>query len=157
MKKNIQNFGPIIVGLLLAALAGALGPKFFAAALQDQWKIETLYSAVFDMSAMAAAFLFAFYTFAKTSDSQFVKDVRTTPTFSEFMDFLATAVFVTAAVAVVTVPMMILTPSPRVYFSVSYFAVVVWSFLVGIAAGSTWRSTRQFMALTTADGRKHGG
>lgn len=156
MKKTLQNIGPVLIGLLLAALAAGLGPKFFSTAMEDQWKIETLYSAVFDMSAMAAAFLFAFYTFAKTSDSEFIKDVRATPAFREFMDYLVSAVFVTAAVAVMTVPMMILTPTPKVYFTVSYFAVVVWAFLVGIAGGATWRSTRQFMALTAADGRKHG-
>ena len=100
-----------------------------------------------------AAFLFAFFTYAKTTDTEFLVKLRETHTFKRFMDYLVVAMLSAAFLAIITVPMMIANPKPEWHWDSTHWGQIFWSFILGYAASATWRSTRQFVALAREDGR----
>ncbi len=148
----MERRGPLLLGGLLAAAIAWKGVYWLECAARQKWHVEVLYSSIFDLSSMAAAFLFAFFTFAKSTDTEFMKKVRKTGKFRLFMGYLVTAMLATAFLAVLSIPLMITTPRPDVRWELVHFFQMFWAFMVGFAVSATWRATRQFVVLAIQDG-----
>ena len=152
-RKQVETKGPLIIGTAFAILCAVYGIAFFEVGEKEKWEIGTLFSSVFDLSSMAAAFLFAFYTFILTAESEFFKAVKATAAYEQFEGYLIVALLFAAFLTVLTVPFMIINPRPTVAFDWVHMALIVWSFVVGYTLSATWRCTRQFATITLLEGR----
>lgn len=151
LKKEIERRGPIYLGLFLAVMAIVFAPALFARSIQDHWQIESLYSSAFDVSSIAAAFLFAFFTFARTTEGEFFSALRKTKAFREFLGYLVVSIVATAFLTVLSIPFMIVDPKPTAAWTLEHVMVIIWAFVVGFSTGATVRATRQFISFAMAD------
>lgn len=142
-----EKNGPVAVGFLGFLLFLLYAPQVFTYSADNSWKIETLYSSIFDLSSIIVAFIFGFFTFARTSETEFLHQIRKTTTYRRFMRYLLTALYSTAAVVLLSLPFMVAEPKPTEYGDIWMYLCAGWVFIVAFALSATVRSIRQFVVL----------
>lgn len=143
----IERFGPAIVALLVAIAFAWKGGEFFAYAKKSAWDVPQIYSSVFNLSSLIAAFVFGFFTFARTSETEFLHKIRRTKTYARFMGYLVTAMATSAFVVLVSIPFMVAAPQPTEWSDWWFWGCLAWASVVAFSLAATVRSMRQFIVL----------
>lgn len=146
-----ERYGPLIVGLCAAGLFIWAGSTVITYAQQHKWNVPTIYSSVFDLCSLITAFVFSFFTFARTSETEFLHRMRKTTTYARFMRYLVSAMNASAALVIISIPFMIAEPQPATYQDPWFWACAAWIALVGFTLTATARSMRQFIAIAMVD------
>lgn len=123
--------------LLSAVALGAIlvaGPKIFALAKEEGWKLDQLYTCVFTISTVFTAFLFTFYTFVVTAERGFLGKAKDSTYFKQTVKYTINAIVVGGIVCVLTVPLLIIQPYPKVLDGWLIFAAVWAGFTVWATA-----------------------
>lgn len=144
---SIERQGP----KTLVAVAGVSfviwGNVFFEKAVAEKWAIDSLYSAIFDVSSIVCAFLFSFLIFIKTTENRFLSSFRQDRLYGVMTrDFLA-SIFSSFILTVVTIPLIVVVPKPELLMNVWFLVVLIWFCLVGYVIACTFRSGYQFIAV----------
>src|SRR5262245_16937511 len=133
IEARIEANYPAIFGIASGVLALAYAPDFFALIADKRWKIEAVYSSVFNFSGISTAFLFAFYTFVAVTERGFLGQARTSRYFRLTMKYAVRAIILGFLLTIVSIPMMIIEPSPKEWSGLPYYAVAAWLALTGWA------------------------
>lgn len=100
---------------LAASLAGAslyiwraeiAGP--FAA---KEWDLAGFYSAAFDWSSIQAAFLFGVYAFFLSRSEPFIQAIAPSPAFKMLRRYVVRTLYLTMALSVVSLPLLVAPPA----------------------------------------------
>lgn len=124
-----------------AAFGGLLifGPDLYRYADTHKWKIDQFYTSVFTLATVFTAFLFMFYTFAVTAERGFLSRARASTYFKQMVEYTIRAIVVGALLCVLTVPMLVVQPTPAkgdpwLVFAAAWLGLTVWSFASFIRA-----------------------
>lgn len=147
----VEKYSPLASGFVAASLYIAYGLDFFSMAKTRGWNVPAIYSGVFDLASIITAFIFGFFTFARTSETDFLFQMRATTTFKRFMRYLLRAMYSSAAVVLLTMPFLVAEPKPDARHQVWFWLSTIWLSLVTYSAVATVRSIRQFIALAMVE------
>lgn len=130
-----------VIGL---AVAFKFVGQAFSIAERQNWERQTVYTTAFDIGGIYTAFLFAFYTYSISSNSDFFAKARTTQAFKKMLKFVKDAIVIGFFMTAASVPLMIGNPSPDSIYSLSGAIVSIWFALVCSSLAAFWRATRVF-------------
>lgn len=142
---------PWLFALLAASVFAKFGLESIVYFETHRWSKSALFSSVFDLASITVAFVFAFFTFARTSETEFIHAMRKTRMYRRFLNFLLTAIYANGAVVVVTIPFIVVEPGVKIATNWSYWGLVVWVALVVFALFATIRSVRQFVVIAMVE------
>lgn len=101
-------------------------------AVERQWKVDELYTAVFNIAGIYTAFLFTFYSFIATTDRGFIGRSKDSRYYRQTVNYTISALVLGGALCVLTLPILVIEPDLR-----SHAGRVVASSWVGL---SVWAS-----------------
>src|SRR5690349_14891501 len=107
-----EKTGPFILAAGALALVLWRGEVFFHYASTAHWHLDALYASVFNIAAAASAFLFAFYVYVCTAEGAILRQIRAGKIFKTAAGYMMRAIFNSAILALVTVPLVIAVPEP---------------------------------------------
>lgn len=145
-----EKRSPLIVALVAAIVTYWCGEDFFRIAVDNSWHLDAMYASVFNLTAAASAFLFAFYTYVRTAEGNILRQIRAAPIFNRASRHMILAIALSALLAVLTVPFVVVVPQPRLTSDRWYWAVVVWAGLSGYVFAAIVRSAYHFTAIMEA-------
>ncbi len=99
------------------------------------WKLDNLYAAVFDWSAIQTGFLFAVYGFVVGKADGFIAEIKRTKAMDRFINYTKRANFIGFSLTLVSIIFIVVSPSINsgaswVYFIITaWFSLFVWAFL----------------------------
>lgn len=108
------------------------------------WSASGLYSGIFSWASIQAGFLFAVYTFIVPRSEPFVRAIAATKAFADFKRYMLVTVYLTFAVSIAALGLMVVNPSPPVNgfpagMLAAWIAVTVYSFLRFLKVIRTFR------------------
>lgn len=145
-----EKFGPLTLGAIIfvAAYYGAF--DVLEAAARNKWHLDALYVSVFNIAAAASAFLFAFYTYVRTSDGAILCEIRRSIFFKRASTYMIRSIVATAILAVASVPFLIVVPQPHDAHHIWYWLICAWSAFSTYVFAAIFRSAYQFIAIMEA-------
>lgn len=141
---------PYILGALVFALFVWKGPAAISYIAAQEWDMSSLYSSVFDLSSVLAAFLFAFFTFVRAAETEFIKKIKRTKIFRRFLMNLRTAIYASAICTLATVPYIVIEPMSADKATTSFWFIAAWLALSACTFALSYRSVSQFVKLALA-------
>ena len=98
------------------------------------WSASGLYSGVFNWASIQCGFLFAIYTFVLPRSEPFIRAISATSAFANFKRYMLRTVYLTFAIAVATLALMVWNPLPVAtgvmpILLAAWVAISVYSFL----------------------------
>lgn len=132
--KNIGQYAPIGVSVLVFAGSLLFGNKLLALISAGTIGLTSLYDAVFGWAAIQTGFLFSVYGFIAGKRKGFIGAIRGTPAMKNFNSYLWRAMAAGFLLTFWSMPMLVLEITPDDY-SVKYvitalwFSVFIWGFL----------------------------
>jgi hypothetical protein len=142
---------PIFCGSTAAGLVFVISPNFFIYAACQKWHISSLYEAGFEFGAVATSFLFTFYTFVVTAERGFIARMKHSIYYELLITYTVTALILGVALAIVSLPMMVIDPAPASRWDWATIGIAFWSFVAAWSVAAFVRTTRLFIAFATAD------
>lgn len=131
-RQTVELAWPVALGAFVGALSLWKGPHLFEVAVSYKWNVPSIYSAVFNLSAVYTAFLFSLYTYILTSDSKFIAAAEKSTFFKRALALSVRAMFLGALVSVASIPMMLIEPvavelNNVMWWIAGWISVSVWS------------------------------
>ena len=126
------------------------GGKRLVLAAANKWHLDALYGSVFNIAAAASAFLFAFYTYVRTAEGAILREIRASRVFRRAARYMILAIVLSAALAILTVPLVVAVPEPANASRKWYWFVVVWAAFSGYVFSAMIRSAYHFIAIMEA-------
>jgi hypothetical protein len=145
-----EKYAPLAVGVVASGLAYRYGGWFFTTAEIYKWHLDQLYVSVFNISAPASAFLFAFYTYVRTAEGAILREIRASAIFRRACKYMVRAIMLSSALALLTVPLVIVVPEPHDAGDFWYFIVAIWAGLSAYVGAAVVRSAYHFVAIMEA-------
>lgn len=146
----LEKYSPHLVALIVLALTYWRGGNFFSAAIENGWHTDALYASVFNIAAAASAFLFAFYTYVRTSEGTILREIRASALFRRASKYMIGAITWSALLAIITVPLMIAVPQPCHPNEGQFLPVAIWVAFSGYVFAAIIRSAYHFIAIMEA-------
>ena len=138
-------FGAFVFGIFIWK-----GPQAISYVAAQEWDMSSLYSSVFDLSSVLAAFLFAFFTFVRAAETEFIKKIKRTKIFRKFLMNLRTAIYASAICTLLTVPYIVIEPMSAKKATISFWFIGGWLALSACTFALSYRSVSQFVKLALA-------
>jgi len=145
-----ERFGPSIIGLVIFVLAYRYEKALLDAASQNKWHLDALYASVFNIAAASSAFLFAFYTYVRTSEGAILREIRASAFFRRASKYMIRSILVTSILALASVPFLIVVPEPHDNHHAWYWAICIWTAFSGYTFATIVRSAYHFIAIMEA-------
>lgn len=117
---------PMIFGGIAAAAALAYAPQAISVFTENEWKIDSIYSAVFDVSAITTPFLFTFYSFVATAERGFIGRMRASVYYRMLMQYTVRALLLGGLLTLLSIPVMVIEPKPATLGEASHLLLVIW-------------------------------
>jgi hypothetical protein len=131
-----EELGPFLGGVLvfvaLVYYSNYISSKFEAV---DGWQSSSLYSAIFDWSAIQTGFAFGVYGFVIGKTDGFVQKIKETKAMRRFISYIRKANITGFLLTLTSIPLIVIDPKITssnylVYITVClWFCVFVWSFM----------------------------
>lgn len=137
------NF-PIGLAFLAGVATFAFGPKAFACIIQNSWKVDVVYSSVFDIVSIFTAFLMTFYTLVITTDRGFIGRAKDSRPYRSLLAYTIRALGLGSALILLSVPIMLVEPAPTSHSDPSLYAVAIWCALSVWTAAAFVRAAHLF-------------
>lgn len=132
---SFENRAPTFVSIAAIIAYSWKGSEFFSMAIENNLNIGNGYAAIFDIATIFAAFLFTFYGMLLTSNSGFIRRLKETTTYRDFVVYLIRAIIMSAIVSLSSVPLIVVSPMPVDKLTMAYWLVGIWvSLVVGCMA-----------------------
>jgi hypothetical protein len=120
---------PYIGGSIAAAASWAYGPAAVGWAARHDVDVNGIFAAVFDVSAILTAFLFAFFGLAIAPGGGFIERIFSTRTFRLFLRYIGEALALGLALTLGSVPFMVAEIQPAADATLANIAVAGWAFV----------------------------
>jgi hypothetical protein len=145
-----EKRGPILIGVSAGILAYFFARPFLVAAAGKSWHLDALYASVFNIAAAASAFLFAFYTYVRTSEGSILREIRGSRIFKRASQYMIRAIISSAVLAILSVPFLIVVPMPQGTNEIWYWVICIWAAFVAYVLAAIFRSAYHFLAIMEA-------
>lgn len=142
---------PCTFGVIAGAVVLIFWPGGYLFAEANHWKLDVLFGAGFEFSAVATSFLFTFYTFVLTAERGFIARMRRSVYFGMLIDYTMNALRLGAIFAIASLLMEVFEPHPAVRWDIPCIAWSLWSFLAVWTLAAFVRTTIIFAAFASAD------
>jgi hypothetical protein len=120
----------------------------------QHWHFDNLYNSIFGLGIFDAGFLFALYTYTRTTENKILDSIRRSVYFTRASKYMFTAMLVAVCLSILTIPLLVTVPE----FSRAhqfYWLFFAWCSFTIYCACLTIRSLRHFIiVLNTADPRR---
>ena len=130
----LESWGPIfsviLVLLLLILFYSSVSERFG----ENKWQSDSLYSAIFDWSAIQTGFAFGVYGFVIGKTDGFVEKLRNTAAMNRFIVYIKRANLTGFLLTLASIPLIVVNPTVSESFYsylvvAIWFSVFVWSFM----------------------------
>lgn len=153
--KSILAFVDKRIVLVSYLVGGAFfilfGINIFDTLDSNVYNYAAIFSSIFGVSSALTALLFAFYTYAISSDSAFIKAMRKTGPYDDMLFYVKVSIGVNAALTLYSIPIMVLEPIPKELWSIFWWLLLVWSCLLFAAASSFIRAFMVFWIFASGN------
>lgn len=121
---------PAILAAVSAVGAFVYAPQAIQAIQSHGWKLDSVYSSVFDVSAITTPFLFTFYSFVATTERGFIGRMKASIYYKLMMQYTVRALLLGGFLTLASIPMMIIEPAPTTTGGADHWLLVLW---IGLA------------------------
>jgi len=139
-----EEHNSIIFLIIGAGIFWRSGHLTFKYLVENCYNYIALYEAIFGLSGVVFALLFAFYTYMISVDSHFINSSRNSEAFKKMIAYVKRAVFVSICVAIITLPMLVFEFAPTDRYTKEWLYTLVWTASVFAFAASFWRANALF-------------
>jgi hypothetical protein len=129
LAKYRERAYPYIGGSIAAIASWAYGPAVAGWAARHDVDVNGIFAAVFDVSAILTAFLFAFFGLAIAPGGGFIERIFRTKTFRVFLRYIGEALGLGLALTLGSVPFMVADIRPAADATLANIAVAGWAFV----------------------------
>ena len=138
---------PIFKATVLAAATSYLVIFLSAAPVVE---VGSMYSGVFDLTAIFAGFLATFYVFVVTRGNTFLERIKHTVTFMQIIKLLKFTLIWSGIVIAYSYVLMVVEPKGAAYHSAMHFVIFFWLCNVFAVVVNFARCARQFVSIVEA-------
>ena len=140
----LEEHNALIFSFIGALMFWMFGHRLFDFLDSNVYNYVALYEAVFGISGVLFAFLFAFYTYIISSDSQFIKVARETDHFRKMISYVKRATFIAICLNILTIPTLVLEINPSELYSWEWVYGLIWASATFEFAAAFWRANAIF-------------
>jgi hypothetical protein len=141
-----ESYAPMIIGIVGCGSAYFYGLDFFELSKCYKWHLDNLYISAFGFFVFAGPFMFAYYTYVKTIDNRYIAAARSSILFARAERFMVRAIVISALIALICIPFMIVVPEPEEK-GFAFYAFCVWFGLVIYGTCLILRSAYNFTSI----------
>lgn len=145
-----ERWHPLLIAIGAWVFAIYAQADLFAALRESAKDVGSLYSAIFDLASIIAAFMFGFLTFIKTTENKFLTAFRKNAEYDSAVKYMRNCVIYSACLTVGTIPLIVWQPAPEQVTSLMFWVVSLWFALVAFTLAGTARSAYHFIAILDA-------
>ena len=150
-RKFKERYGPLLITIVMIVGYWKFGRDAFEHMTVERWDVSAVYTGIFDLCAIIAAFIFGFFTFARTSETEFLDRIRGTRTYERFMWYLIEAICANSITVLLSLPFMVAVPKPTETSDPWFYFVLIWLAVSTYSLAATFRSVRQFIAIAMVE------
>ncbi|MGB3721327.1 MAG: hypothetical protein WA979_00730 [Pacificimonas sp.] len=108
VRRNLERIGGATAFALPFVFRSDLAAKFQS----EAWNLAAFYAAIFDWSSIQSAFLFGIYAFVLSRSEPFIRAISDNSVFEELRTYVRRALYLTLALTLITIPLVVSSPSP---------------------------------------------
>ena len=149
---------PLVINWLVRRLGDVGALAAFAACLyyrkeisanftSGTWNLSNFYGAIFDWAAIQTGFVFGVYTYIVSKSAGFSEAIKGTEPYAEMILFIKTIFYLVFALAVISIPLLVMTPKPEPTLSTTTILFAAWTALVVFTFFSFLRIIRAFSTI----------
>jgi hypothetical protein len=134
------------IGIFVLIFSCFYASLLLEAAEKNHWHIDNLYSAIFGLSTFIAGFLFAIYTYVKTTENRTLDAIRQSVYFDRASRYMVFAMAMATVLSLSTIPFFVIVPGIR-KMDLSYWLFCGWAGLTVYVAALSVRSLYHFITI----------
>lgn len=121
----LEEYGPLLIAsttfLLISFYTDELHTK-----LSEGWSLSNLYSAIFGWAGIQTGFVFGVYGFIAAKPDGFVRASSRTIAMKKFISYTRQAMSAGFLISVISIPLMVASPSLKLDDAITFIAIQVW-------------------------------
>jgi hypothetical protein len=113
---------------------------------KHHWHMDNLYSAIFGLATFIAGFLFAIYTYVKTTENRILDAIRQSIYFGRASRYMIFAMAMATVLSIITIPFFVIVPDIKER-DLSYWLFCGWAAFTVYVASLSGRSIYHFITI----------
>lgn len=124
--KYIEKYAPSVAFVCAACVLFVFSDDVSDKFRSGGWRIDALYSAIFNWSAIQSGFVFGMYGFVVSKRDGFSAIISKSGIFQEFLTYIRRAYIFGFSLTFSSLPLMVIEPSVDPNETASYFLISAW-------------------------------